>query len=60
MTETKIILTVTHKRPLPEGATDVIENRFYGWAYSRGVEVGVKAEIAAPLPVVEMRDEPAL
>jgi hypothetical protein len=48
MTETKIVLTVTHTKPLPEGATDVIAQRFYGWSYSRGVEVGVTATMGPP------------
>lgn len=45
MNETKIVLTVQHKKPLPPDATDVIANRFYSWSYAQGVEVGVKAEI---------------
>jgi hypothetical protein len=48
VTETKIVLTVTHKKPLPEDATDVIANRVYGWCYSQGVEVGVTAEVVKP------------
>jgi hypothetical protein len=45
MTQTQILLTVTHKKPLPEGAADLIAQRFYGWAFSRGVEVGVEAKV---------------
>ena len=47
MNETQILLTISHKKPLPEEATDVVAQRFYGWAYSRGVEVSVNAAIAS-------------
>lgn len=50
MTETKIVLTITHKKPLPKDATDVIANRVYGWAYSQGVEVGVNVELTCSFP----------
>lgn len=56
MTESRIVLTVTHKKPLPPGVTDVIAQRFYMWAYSQGCEVGVTAELMEPLPVREMTD----
>ena len=45
MNETKVILTITHKKPLPAQFLTVLENRFYMWAFSQGVEVGVKAEL---------------
>jgi hypothetical protein len=57
MKETKIVLTVQHKKPLPDGVTDVIAQRFYMWAYSQGCEVGVNAEVLLPLPVKEMTEE---
>ena len=55
MNETQILLTISHKKPLPEGVTDVIAARFYNWAYSQGCQVGVNAEIVdvAPLKVKE-------
>lgn len=46
MNQTIVILTIDHKKPLPAGATDVIAQRFYMWAYSQGVEVGVRATVA--------------
>ncbi len=55
MNETQILLTISHKKPLPEEATDVVAQRFYGWAYSRGVEVSVTAAIVdvSPLRVID-------
>jgi hypothetical protein len=46
MTETVIVLKVTHKKDLPKDATDAIAARFYGWSYSHGVEVSVTATLA--------------
>jgi hypothetical protein len=46
MTETVIVLKVTHKKDLPKDATDAVASRFYTWAYSRGTEVTVTATIA--------------
>jgi hypothetical protein len=46
MNETVIVLRIQHKKPLPKDATDAIAQRFYGWAYSQGVEVGVSATLA--------------
>jgi hypothetical protein len=48
MTETVIVLKVTHKKDLPKDATDVIANRVYGWCYSQGVEVSVTATVDEP------------
>lgn len=48
MDQTIILLTIEHKKPLPKDAAKVIEQRFYMWAYSQGVEVGVRATV---LPV---------
>jgi hypothetical protein len=59
MNETTIVLKVTHKKPLPPNATDVVAQRFYMWAFSQGCEVGVTATVEKPLQVREMRDEPA-
>jgi hypothetical protein len=44
--ETVLILRITHKKPLPEGVTDAVAQRFYMWSYSQGVEVGVTATLA--------------
>jgi hypothetical protein len=52
MTETIIVLKITHKKPLPPESTDAVAQRFYGWAYSRGVEVSVTATLS------EMPKEP--
>jgi len=46
MKETLITLKILHKKDLPKDATDAIAQRFYGWAFSRGVEVSVAAAIA--------------
>jgi hypothetical protein len=46
MTETLITLKVTHKKPLPESAVKAIEQRFYSYCFSQGVEVGVTATLA--------------
>jgi hypothetical protein len=48
VTKTTIVLTIEHKKPLPEGAADLIAQRFYGWAYSQGCEVGVTASLGLP------------
>lgn len=45
MTETIILLKVTHRKPLPELATDTISQRAYSWLYSQGVEAGVTATL---------------
>jgi hypothetical protein len=48
MTETLIVLKVSHKKPLPKDATDMIAQRAYSWLYSQGVEAGVIATISEP------------
>ena len=45
MQETRIVLTVTHKKPRPADLAETIANRLYMLAYSRGVEVGVSASV---------------
>lgn len=51
--KTHILLEVDHQKPLPQDAQKVIEQRFYMWAYSQGVEVGVSAQIVVPEPEEE-------
>jgi len=46
MKETLITLKILHKKDLPKDATDAVAQRFYGWSYSRGVEVSVTATIS--------------
>jgi hypothetical protein len=46
MNETLIVLRVKHKDPLPADATDVVAQRFYGWALNKGVAVDVTATLA--------------
>jgi hypothetical protein len=56
MSETKFLVTLTHKKPLPDQAGAVIAGRIYGWLYSQGVEAGVNVrEMASPKPEGEMR-----
>jgi hypothetical protein len=45
--KTIVILTIEHKRPLPDKVpvTDVIAERTYKYLYSQGVEVGVRASL---------------
>lgn len=45
MNETFILLKVTHKKPIPEIATDIVAQRAYMWFYSQGIEVGVTATL---------------
>lgn len=44
---TTILLTITHTKPLDlkSPLTDTIAGRVYGYLYSQGYEVGVKAEL---------------
>jgi hypothetical protein len=48
MTQTQILLTVTHKKPLPADWVEMVLNRAYMLLYSRGVEVGVDAKVVEP------------
>ena len=43
--QTQILLTITHSKPLPKDAEEVIAQRFYMWSFARGVEVGVTARL---------------
>jgi len=45
-TETLIILKLTHAKPLPEGVTDIIAQRVYGWCLNKGTPVAVTAAVA--------------
>jgi hypothetical protein len=56
MSETKFLVTLTHKKPLPERAGPVIAERIYGFFYAQGVEAGVNVrEMNPPNPGDEMR-----
>lgn len=46
MRETIITLRVVHRKDLPKLAAEKIAEKFYGWSYSQGVEVGVTATLA--------------
>jgi len=41
-TETLITLKITHSKALPEGVTDIIAQRVYGWCLNKGVPAGVR------------------
>lgn len=45
--KTELLLTITHTKPLDlrSPLTDTIAGRVYGYLYSQGYEVGVKAEL---------------
>ena len=46
--KTKILVEIEHAKPLPQkpmSATEKVSDALYNWCFSRGVEVGVKAEI---------------
>jgi len=45
-TETLITLKLTHAKPLPEGVTDIIAQRVYGWCLNKGTPVAVTAAVA--------------
>ena len=43
MTETIVILTVTHEGKLPESLTDLVAERTYNYLFAKGLKVDVKA-----------------
>lgn len=47
--KTILILTIEHKKPLPTKTpiTDVVSERTYNYLFAQGVEVGVRASLAA-------------
>lgn len=57
MNKTRIILTITHAKPIPEKIektlAETIAQRAYSYLYSQGVEVGVDGKLAQ---IVEVRD----
>jgi hypothetical protein len=56
MSETKFLVTLTHKKPLPEQVGSVLADRIYSYLYAQGVEAGVNVrEMNPPNPGDEMR-----
>jgi hypothetical protein len=50
--ETILILTIRHKKPLPDKTpiTDIAGQRLYSYLYSQGVEASVRASLVPQKP----------
>lgn len=54
-----IQLEIQHRKDLPDDAAEQIAQRAYGFLYSRGVEVGVRAKLMVEEPEPKQKWEQA-
>jgi len=56
MFKTQVLVTITHRAPLPDNVTDILAARAYQWLHAKGGQGDAEAKIVnlLELPVVEM------